>query len=66
MLNSSSELLAKKLTTICAPTSGKGPLTGGGVGDIMLHVPTDRELAMRNKEAVVGNPYFQETIARRD
>ncbi|MEQ1653948.1 MAG: ABC transporter substrate-binding protein [Hyphomicrobium sp.] len=41
----------------------KGPLTGGGVGDIMLHVPTDRELAMRNKEAVIGNPYFQETIA---
>ena len=41
----------------------KGPLTGGGVGDIMLHVPTDRELAMRNKEAVIGNPYFLETIA---
>jgi polar amino acid transport system substrate-binding protein len=41
----------------------KGPLTGGGVGDIMLHVPTDRELAMRNKEAVIGNPYFQETVA---
>lgn len=41
----------------------KGPLTGGGVGDVMLHVPTDRELAMRNKETVIGNPYFQETIA---
>lgn len=41
----------------------RGPLTGGGVGDIMLHVPTDRELAMRNKEAVIGNPYFLETIA---
>ena len=41
----------------------RGPLTGGGVGDIMLHVPTDRELAVRNKEAVIGNPYFLETIA---
>ena len=41
----------------------RGPLTGGGVGDVMLHVPTDRELAMRNKEAVIGNPYFLETIA---
>lgn len=41
----------------------KGPLTGGGVGDLMLHVPTDRELAMRNPEAVIGNPYFQETVA---
>lgn len=41
----------------------KGPLTGGGVGDVMLHVPTDRELAQQNPEAVIGNPYFQETIA---
>jgi polar amino acid transport system substrate-binding protein len=41
----------------------KGPLTGGGVGDVMLHVPTDREFARRNIEAVIGNPYFQERIA---
>lgn len=41
----------------------RGPLTGGGVGDVMLHVPTDREFAMRNKEAVIGNPYFHETVA---
>jgi polar amino acid transport system substrate-binding protein len=41
----------------------KGPLTGGGVGDIMMHVPIDREFALRNKEAVIGNPYFQERVA---
>lgn len=41
----------------------KGPLTGGGVGDVMLHVPTHRDFAMRNPEAVIGNPYFNETIA---
>jgi polar amino acid transport system substrate-binding protein len=41
----------------------KGPLTGGGVGDVMLHVPTDREFALRNKEAVIGNAYFQERIS---
>jgi polar amino acid transport system substrate-binding protein len=41
----------------------KGPLTGGGVGDIMMHVPIDREFARRNKEAVLGNPYFQEQVA---
>ena len=41
----------------------KGPLTGGGVGDIMMHVPVDREFAIRNKEAVIGNPYFQEQVA---
>lgn len=41
----------------------KGPLTGGGVGDLMMHVPIDREFAARNPEAVLGNPYFQERIA---
>ena len=41
----------------------KGPLTGGGVGDLMMHVPIDRAFAARNPEAVIGNPYFQERIA---
>ena len=41
----------------------RGPLTGGGTGDLMLHVPVDREFAIRNKEAVISNPYFQERIA---
>jgi ABC-type amino acid transport substrate-binding protein len=40
----------------------KGPLTGGGVGDIQMHVPIDREFAIRNKEAVIGNPYFQHQV----
>lgn len=41
----------------------RGPLTGGGVGDIMMHVPIDREFSARNKEAVIGNPYFEERVA---
>lgn len=41
----------------------RGPLTGGGVGDLMMHVPTDREFTLRNREAVIGGPYFQERIA---
>ena len=41
----------------------RGPLTGGGVGDVMLHVPVDRELASANKEAVIGNAYFDERVA---
>jgi polar amino acid transport system substrate-binding protein len=41
----------------------RGPLTGGGVGDVMLHVPVDRELAAANREAVIGNAYFDERIA---
>ncbi len=41
----------------------KGPLTGGGVGDIMMHAPSDRDFALRNKEAVIGNAYFEERIA---
>jgi polar amino acid transport system substrate-binding protein len=41
----------------------RGPLTGGGVGDIMMHVPIDREFSARNSEAVIGNPYFEERVA---
>lgn len=41
----------------------KGPLLGGGVGDVMMHVPMDRELASRNREAVIANPYFEQRIA---
>jgi polar amino acid transport system substrate-binding protein len=41
----------------------RGPLTGGGTGDVMLHVPTDKELAEKNPKAIIGNSYFQETVA---
>lgn len=41
----------------------RGPLTGGGVGDLMMHVPIDREFARRNTEAVIGNAYFEERVA---
>jgi polar amino acid transport system substrate-binding protein len=41
----------------------RGPLTGGGVADIMMHVPVDRDFALRNKESVIGNQYYQERIA---
>jgi polar amino acid transport system substrate-binding protein len=41
----------------------RGPLTGGGVGDIMMHVPIDREFASRNTQAVIGNAYFEERVA---
>lgn len=41
----------------------RGPLTGGGVGDLMLHVPIDREFSLRNPEAVFGNSYFQERVS---
>jgi polar amino acid transport system substrate-binding protein len=41
----------------------RGPLTGGGVGDLMMHVPIDREFAARNTQAVIGNAYFEERVA---
>ncbi|MEQ1716271.1 MAG: ABC transporter substrate-binding protein [Hyphomicrobium sp.] len=41
----------------------RGPLTGGGVGDIMMHVPVDPDFALRNKQSVIGNAYFQERVA---
>lgn len=41
----------------------RGTVGGGKPGDILMHVPTDKEFAMRLKEAVISNPYFLETIA---
>lgn len=41
----------------------KGPFSEGGVGDVMLHIPIDRELIIRNNLAVISNAYFQETVA---
>lgn len=41
----------------------RGPLTGGGTGDVMLHVPVDRELSAQNKDAVIGNAYFEERVS---
>jgi ABC-type amino acid transport substrate-binding protein len=41
----------------------RGPLTGGAIGDVMMHVPIDRELAIRNNLAVIGNPYFEERVS---
>lgn len=41
----------------------RGPLTGGPLGDVMLHVPIDKELVIRNPEAVMGNGYFEERVS---
>lgn len=41
----------------------RGPLSGGGVGDIMMNVPADRDFALRNKEVVIGAPYYQHRVA---
>lgn len=41
----------------------KGPVTGGPVADVMLHVPHDESLAARNDMAVLFSPYYQETLA---
>lgn len=41
----------------------KGPYSEGGVGDVMMHVPVDRDLMARNPLAVISNAYFQERVA---
>ena len=41
----------------------KGPVAEGGVGDVMLHVPVDRELMARNNMVVISNAYFEERVA---
>lgn len=40
----------------------KGPYSEGGVGDVMLHVPVDRELMARNPLAAISNAYFKQTV----
>lgn len=41
----------------------RGTVGGGKPGDIMMHIPTDKEFAMKFKEAVLANPYFLQTVA---
>ena len=41
----------------------QGPVVGGEVANVMLHVPYDRELGCRNEAVVLTGQYFNETIA---
>jgi ABC-type amino acid transport substrate-binding protein len=41
----------------------KGDLINRRVADVMLHVPVDREVDIRNELAVITAPYFQEQMA---
>jgi ABC-type amino acid transport substrate-binding protein len=40
----------------------KGSMLGGEVADLMLHIPYDRELALRNELVVLFGPYMKEEI----
>jgi ABC-type amino acid transport substrate-binding protein len=40
----------------------KGHYLGGGVADLMLHIPVDSQLALRNDNAVIFAPYYQEQV----
>jgi len=41
----------------------KGDLVYGKYADVMMHVPYDREVDIRNELAVLTSPYFQEQMA---
>lgn len=41
----------------------RGPLTGGGVADVMLHVPADRDFTHKLEHVVVSNPYYRHSLA---
>lgn len=41
----------------------KGHYLGGGTADLMLHVPNDQDFAIRNHNAVLFAPYWQEQLA---
>lgn len=38
----------------------RGSLVGGTVCDVMMHVPVDREFALKNDRAVICAPYYRE------
>ena len=40
----------------------QGPRTGGVKGDVMMHVPMERELIARNNLAAVSNAYYHEEV----
>ena len=42
---------------------GRGPVVGGGVADVMMHVPYQKEFGLRNPEAVLFGPYQREGFA---
>ncbi|SDA30178.1 ABC-type amino acid transport substrate-binding protein [Methylobacterium sp. UNC378MF] len=41
----------------------RGDLAGTPLADLMLHVPTDRQLALRNEQVFFTAPYFEQEIA---
>ncbi len=41
----------------------KGSYFGSGVADVMMHVPVDRQFAMRNNNVVIFGAYQRETFA---
>jgi ABC-type amino acid transport substrate-binding protein len=40
----------------------RGPVVGGGVADLMLHVPVDPKLASRNDKVLIVAPYYVERV----
>jgi len=40
----------------------QGPRTGGVKGDVLMHVPMDRELIARNNLAAISNAYYHEHV----
>lgn len=54
---------AEKLDMDLRSNIVRGPLTGGGIGDVMMHVPVDQEYARSVKGVVVGNAYFEQRVA---
>ncbi|WP_336485878.1 substrate-binding periplasmic protein [Methylobacterium nigriterrae] len=41
----------------------KGDLAGSPLADLMLHVPNDRQLAIRNEQIFLTTPYFDQHLA---
>ncbi len=41
----------------------RGTLGGGIAGDVMFHIPVDRDMIASFKDAAIANPYFEQKVA---
>lgn len=41
----------------------RGPLTGGGVADVMFHIPAERAFTRNLEHVLVANPYYRHSLA---
>ena len=49
--------------TMCGSMSGRGHEQAAVSAILSLHIPYDKDFRIRNTEAVIVNPYFEERVS---